>query len=72
MQSDAVVLIVSEETGLISIANDGKIYRGLDQAKLHEMLVSLLEREAGSARASMLHPLQRVGTLRAIRRRSHP
>ena len=72
MQSDAVVLIVSEETGLISIANDGKIYRGLDQAKLHEMLVSLLEKEGGSGRAAMLRPLQRVGTLRTIRRRSHP
>ena len=51
MQSDAVVLIVSEETGLISVAHDGKIYRGLDQAKLHEMLVELLTREGGSGRA---------------------
>ena len=51
MQSDAVVLIVSEETGLISIAHDGKIYRGLDQAKLHDMLVELLATEGGSGRA---------------------
>jgi diadenylate cyclase len=72
MQSDAVVLIVSEETGLISIAHDGKIYRGLDQAKLHEMLVELLATEGRSGRSAMLHPLQRVGTLRTLRRRSHP
>jgi diadenylate cyclase len=72
MQSDAVVLIVSEETGLISVAHDGKIYRGLDQAKLHEMLVELLTREGGSGRSAMLHPLQRVGTLRTLGRRSHP
>ena len=52
MQSDAVVLIVSEETGLISVAHDGKIYRGLDQAKLHEMLVTLLTKEGGSGRAA--------------------
>ena len=72
MQSDAVVLIVSEETGLISIAHDGKIYRGLDQATLHEMLVTLLAKEDGSGRAAMLRPLQRVGTLRTLGRRSHP
>jgi diadenylate cyclase len=72
MQSDAVVLIVSEETGLISIAHDGKIYRGLDQAKLHEMLVTLLTKEGGSGRTGMLRPLSRVGTLRTLGRRSHP
>jgi diadenylate cyclase len=72
MQSDAVVLIVSEETGLISIAHDGKIYRGLDQAKLHDMLVTLLATEGSSARNAMLRPLARVGTLRTLGRRSHP
>ena len=38
MQSDAVVLIVSEETGLISIASEGKLYRGLDSEKLRVTL----------------------------------
>src|SRR6202035_4683414 len=32
LQCDAVVLIVSEEPGLLSIARYGKIYRGVDQA----------------------------------------
>jgi hypothetical protein len=72
MQSDAVALIVSEETGLISIAHDGKIYRGLDQAKLHEMLVTLLAKEGGTGRIGRLRPLSRVGTLRTLGRRSHP
>jgi diadenylate cyclase len=42
MQSDAVILIVSEETGLISLANQGKLFRGLDTQKLREMLVTLV------------------------------
>ncbi|MGI8848021.1 MAG: diadenylate cyclase CdaA [Candidatus Dormibacteria bacterium] len=42
IQSDAVVLIVSEETGLISVANQGKLFRGLDDQKLKEMLVTLV------------------------------
>jgi diadenylate cyclase len=72
MQSDAVVLIVSEETGLISVAHDGKIYRGLDQPTLNEMLVDLLAKEGGSGRAAMLRPLARVRPLRTLGRRSHP
>jgi hypothetical protein len=66
------VLIVSEETGLISIAHDGKIYRGLDQDKLHEMLVTLLANEGTSGRLGRLRPLARVSTLRTLGRRSHP
>jgi diadenylate cyclase len=72
MQSDALVLIVSEETGLISVAHDGKLYRGLDQATLKEMLVDQLAREGGSGRSAMLRPLARVRPLRTLGRRSHP
>lgn len=32
--SDAVVVVVSEETGVISVAQDGKLYRGFDKARL--------------------------------------
>lgn len=42
-QSDAVVLIVSEETGIISIAINGMLYRGFTRNslvdKLHELLL---------------------------------
>ena len=42
-ESDAVVLLVSEETGRISIACDGQLYIGLELENLREMLLGLLE-----------------------------
>jgi len=68
LQSDAVVLIVSEETGLISVAVQGKIYRGLDQAKLSEMLANLLGAEPVSSRVSIPRPFLRTGALRSFTR----
>jgi diadenylate cyclase len=68
LQSDAVVLIVSEETGLISVAHQGKIYRGLDQAKLSEMLANLLGAEPVSSRVSIPRPFLRTGALRSFTR----
>ena len=41
--SDAVVVVVSEETGTISMAVDGKLARGLSEDKLHERLVRLIQ-----------------------------
>lgn len=41
--SDAVVVVVSEETGTISIAVDGKFIRGLNKDTLRERLTSLLQ-----------------------------
>ena len=69
MQSDALVLIVSEETGLISVASQGKIYRGLDLPALREMLLEELG-ETGEPRGTVLRPLTRVAELRTLRRRS--
>lgn len=43
--SDAVVVVVSEETGLITIANDGKIERGYSLERLSETLKSFLIEE---------------------------
>ena len=40
--SDAVVLVVSEETGRISIAYEGQLYIGLELEALREMLSTLL------------------------------
>jgi diadenylate cyclase len=67
LQSDAVVLIVSEETGLISVANEGRITRGLDAKALRSMLVTLTGAEPH--RQGMM---PRPAVLRAIRRRTHP
>jgi diadenylate cyclase len=41
-EGDAVVLVVSEETGRISLAYEGQIYIGLELDNLGEMLMTLL------------------------------
>ena len=51
-ESDAVVVIVSEETGLISVAKNGHIERGLTSAQLRDMLQNYLidaEEEKGKS-----------------------
>jgi diadenylate cyclase len=40
-QSDAVAVVISEETGIISVAYNGKVTRNLDQVGLKEMLLKL-------------------------------
>jgi len=44
-ETDAIVVVVSEETGAISIAYNGKIRRGLEPDRLRRMLSSMLRRE---------------------------
>jgi diadenylate cyclase len=39
--SDAVVIVVSEETGSISVAQAGRLIRGLDSDRLENMLIAL-------------------------------
>jgi diadenylate cyclase len=41
--SDAVVVVVSEETGTVSIALDGKLIRGLREDALRERLTALIQ-----------------------------
>lgn len=43
--SDSVTLIVSEETGMISVAHDGMLFRGLTQDELKERLMALLKKQ---------------------------
>ncbi|MDP2871868.1 MAG: diadenylate cyclase CdaA [Bacillota bacterium] len=43
-ESDALVVVVSEETGAISLANAGKLIRHLDQETLNEMLSAMTNR----------------------------
>lgn len=47
--SDAVVLIVSEETGIISVAVDGDLKRGFSRKTLEEKLTNLLITEETNA-----------------------
>jgi diadenylate cyclase len=42
-ETDAVVVVVSEETGVISLAVDGDVERGLDPDSLQERLSTLLD-----------------------------
>lgn len=42
LNSDAVAVVTSEETGIISLAVDGKLIRGLTDSQLREKLGSLL------------------------------
>jgi diadenylate cyclase len=71
LQSDAVILIVSEETGFISLAYGGKLYRGLDRAKLQEMLTNLVLPPVSRRPGAAIRPLVRSGAaLRALGRRS--
>jgi diadenylate cyclase len=44
---DAVAVVVSEETGAVSLANAGKLIRGIDLDTLSEMLEQLLQPAAG-------------------------
>ncbi|NNJ69783.1 MAG: TIGR00159 family protein [Kiritimatiellales bacterium] len=44
-ETDAVVVVVSEETGAISIAYNGRLRRGLNEERLRRVLMSMLSRE---------------------------
>lgn len=50
---DALALVVSEETGAVSLANAGKLSRGIDLDTLVEMLEDLLQMRPQSARAAL-------------------
>jgi diadenylate cyclase len=40
--SDAICLVVSEETGIVSVAENGKLTRNMDEARLKKYLSSVL------------------------------
>lgn len=49
--SDSITLIVSEETGMISVAHDGMLFRGLSQEKLREQLSTLMKNQDAPKRS---------------------
>ena len=51
--SDATVFIVSEETGIISMAKGGQLVRHLDEASLRRILHDLYDKEEKELRLSM-------------------
>jgi diadenylate cyclase len=50
-ETDAVVIVVSEETGTISVSYRGRLSRGLDEERLRRFLTALLVREKRSGSA---------------------
>lgn len=79
-QSDALAVVVSEETGQISVAHNGRLIRNLDQDRLRRVLRSLLRLDrpaAGTANGRVrilprawTEPLNRPAT--ATRRDTEP
>lgn len=59
--SDAKVFIVSEETGIISMAEGGRLVRHLDEASLRQILHGLYDtdEEEGGLSSMLLHFVQR-------------
>lgn len=56
-RSDAIILVVSEETGVISMAREGKLFRGLTPEKLVDELSKLIIPEKKEEASSGLKPL---------------
>jgi len=60
--SDAIIMVVSEETGSISVVEDGEINRNLDAEGLRTRLVGSLERHrAANGRSRSLAALMALG-----------
>jgi diadenylate cyclase len=58
--SDAIAVVVSEETGLISVAHDGKLIRGVDKWRLELLLKVFLKNQIDEAIPSGLRTGHRV------------
>ena len=73
-QTDAVVIVVSEETGAMTLVERGRVIKDLDEERLRTSLVALLRPVAGAQRAaagiSALGQPLRGKRPRGLRRRS--
>ena len=69
-QSDAVIVVISEETGLITLGAEGVLYRGLSHEALEERLTSLVGRKPVKLRRRTVRPLMRATAARVDSRRS--
>ena len=53
-QADVLAVVVSEETGIISLAEDGKLYRRLTPHELKTMLIQKLNLDTKGAFATIV------------------
>ena len=60
--TDAVVVVISEETGTISVAFRGRLRRGLDEEHLRRVLAALLARRAKKSSGSSWPPVRWLRT----------
>ena len=61
-ETDAVVVVVSEETGFISVAVDGKLTQDLDTEGLGKMLKNLCSHKPSQTRKNIIRMLRRGTT----------
>lgn len=72
-QTDAIAVVVSEETGRVSLVDHGRAIRDLDEERLRSRLVALLRPADHRGRAAAgIRGLGRGKRPRALRRRSRP
>jgi len=57
--SDAVCVVVSEETGAVSVAENGRLSRGLDAALLRRRLITAMHEIASPAISSVVEKLKK-------------
>lgn len=55
-ETDALVIVVSEETSAISVAHKGRLYRSLTTLELREILAGQMPRQASAAAAAVPTP----------------
>ena len=55
-RTDAVCVVISEETGRISLTNHGRLVRDLDEQKLRQVLAIIYQTPPGEAIRTLLRP----------------
>jgi diadenylate cyclase len=69
--TDAIAVVVSEETGIISIAHNGQLIRGLDKKRLEQLLLVFHKTQLSPTTPGPLGPghtiLKRLGLLKSTK-----
>ena len=67
--ADAIAVVVSEESGSISVAHDGQLYRDLDKKRLEQLLRAFFKTQLTGAIPSRFpigqYALKRLGLIKS-------